>query len=307
MLMPVLLAVAATSWLGQRSAQAEILYGVGGTGIYSVETTGTATSVFDLSTWSPGGAAWTGGGNAVAFDAFANQIIFAEAGGNRIGRYDLSLGTAAVVANLDSFSAITSVVSGGTVVDGMRSGAFFYNNDYYFTVENTNGSAMATSRLFRADLDALHTSFDTVTEISFGGGNPYLGDFGDMAVTDGGIVYGASAAGGGSVGGFWTLDIEDPSAGITVINSSALTYQLAFSTDRTTLYAHRTQTGDFGTIDPTTGAFTSLGTINGDATSLADLSGSFSAAPVPEPSGAMLCVLAASIFLKRRQRGGLMK
>lgn len=282
-------------------SRGETIYAVDASQVLSVNTvTRVTTQLFDLSSWSPGGTAWQNGGNALAFDAFANNLIFAERGGNRVATYNLGTGTASVLANLDSFSSVTSQITAGTVVGRMQSGAFFYNDSYYFTVENMNNGGGEFSRLFRAYMNPGHTAFTSIGIVTFGGGNPWLGDFGDMAVKTDGTVYGSSTDGGssGPLDGFWTFNINSPGAGITTISTSTPLAQLAFSADESTLFASRSTVGDLGTINTATGSYTNLGSLSGASTSLTDMTQATS--PVPEPSSAVLLIVGILLLCRRR-------
>ncbi len=196
------------------SSRAEIIYGVDASQLLSVDsTTGLTTRLFDLSTWAPGGTAWTGDANALAYDAYAQNLIFSEVNGSRIGIYNTSTLTASVLADLDMFGSVTSVVIGGTVDGNMGGGAFFYNDSYYFTVEDVDGGGAQHSRMFRANLNASHTAFTSVGLITFGGDNPWLGDFGDLAAINNGTVYGSTVRTDTSLGvlyGLWSFNIENP-------------------------------------------------------------------------------------------------
>lgn len=281
---------------------ADLVYGTGPDGIYSIDpSTAQSTLLFDLTTWAPGGTQWQSGGNALTYDATFNQLIFTEQDGTRVGSYNLTTGVASQIANLDSFSSVTSLLYDGTTQGKLASGGLFYKNTYYFAIEGLDGS-IEHSRLFSATLDATHTSLTAINVMTFGGGNPYLGDFGDMAVTDGGWVYGSSYSYGSadSLTGLWKLNLDNPEAGITTIDpNQAWTTQLAFSTDRTTLYAYDLPSNTFGTLDTTTGVFTQTGAISGATDYIRDLSESFT--PVPEPSG-LLLVTAGGLCLGLRRR-----
>ena len=284
------------------SLQAETVYGVDATQIVSVNTTTRATTLlFDLSTWAPGGIAWSGQPNELAYDAFAHNLIFSETNGSRIGIFNTSSLTASILMDIDTFSSVTSVVSGGTVDGNMGGGAFFYNDSYYFTVEDIDGTGSQHSRLFRANLNTAHTAITTIGLVTFGGGNPFLGDFGDMAALNNGTVYGSSTRTGTSTGvmyGFWSFNIENPAAGFTTINTGTGSSQLAFSVSGSTLFASQFSSGTLGTINLATGTFTSSGSLSGAATGLTDLTQAFS--PVPEPSSALLLVAAIILFFRRR-------
>ena len=267
----------------------------------SVDTTTRVSSLlFNLATWSPGGTAWSGGANELAYDAFTHNLIFAEDTGNRVATFNLLTNTASVFTNLDSWATITSTVTGGTVVNKMDGGAFFYNDAYYFTVENADGSgSMSHSRFYKAAMNSGHTAFSSISLVSFGSGNPFLGDFGDMAITPAGLVYGSSTgSGAGVMNGFWKFDINNVGAGVTSINTSTTSAQLAFSSDYTTLFAHHFSGADFGTINLTTGVFTNNGALTGVSTGLYDLTAAVS--PTPEPSSAVLLVLGVLLVLRRR-------
>lgn len=282
------------------SLHAETIYAVDATQILSVNsTTRVTTQLFDLSTWAPGGIAWSGQANELAYDAFAHNLIFSETNGSRIGIFNTSTLTASVLMDLDTFTSVTSVVSGGTVDGNMGGGAFFYNNSYYFTVEDVDGAGAQHSRLFRANLNTAHTAVTTIGLVTFGGGNPFLGDFGDMAVLTGGTVYGSSSgSSSGIMDGFWRFNIENPAAGFTTINTGTASSQLAFLLDGTTLLASQFSAGNLGPINLTTGTFTSNGSLSGASTGLTDMTQAFS--PVPEPSSALLLVAAIMLFFRRR-------
>lgn len=289
--------------LFDRLAQAEIIYGTGLTGIYSVDpSTRVSTELFDLSTWSPGGVAWDSGGNAMAYDSAANQLIFSERNGTRLATYNVGTGATAVIANLDSFASLTSQISDGTTTLKLASSGMFYNNIYYFTVENMDGNGIQNSRMFWASLNSSHNSVTSIGNVSFGGGNPFLGDFGDMAITNGGTVYASSTdhGAGGSITGVWKFNLANTAAGITVLDSTAASTQLAFDHDGVTLYAHHAGSADFGTINLATGAYTNSGALTGDTNYLSDLSESFTA--VPEPSSLGLTGLGLALAARRNRR-----
>lgn len=290
-------------WLGwSATGRAETLYAVDETQILSVNSvTRVTTQLFDLGAWSPGGTAWAGEGNELAFDAFAQNLIFSERDGSRIGIYNIGSGTASVLADLDTFTSVTSLVSGGSVDGKMGGGAFFFNDSYYFTVENMDGTAGHRSRLFRAYMNPAHTAFTTIGIVTFGGGNPWLGDFGDMAALNDGTVYGSSSRTGtpsGVMYGFWRFNINTPGAGITTISTSTPLSQLAFSTDGSTLFATQYSSGNLGTINTATGAFTNNGSLSGDSTGLTDMTQNF--APAPEPSSAVLLIVGVVLVFRRR-------
>lgn len=283
-------------------SRAETIYAVDSSQVLSVDTvTRATTQLFDLSTWAPGGTPWSGLPNSLAYDDYTHNLIFSETNGSRIGVYNLLSSTASVLADVDNFSSVTDVVAGATVDGNMGGGAFFYNGSYYFGVEDVDGNGAEHSRLFRANLDATHSSVTSIGLVAFGGGNFWLGDFGDMAALGNGTVYGSSSSTGSPPDvmiGLWSFNVENPAAGFTTINAGLPLSQLAFSLDGSILYAHQFSAGNLGTIDLGTGTFTDNGALSGDATGLTDMSQAFS--PVPEPSSALLLVAGIALLFRRR-------
>jgi hypothetical protein len=175
--------------------------------------------------------------------------------------------------------------------------AAYYNNAIYFFEANTANLKRA-NLAYTASGSSVIPSITSVDTFVISGMSPTgnnTNTFGDIAIdTNTGTLYAST-----SRGRFYSLSLADPENSFNQIaaslgNDRSVGYQLAFSSDNSTLYGHRYSDGSWVTIDTTTGAATA---ISGFVTTFGnggfrDLGGS-ALNPVPEPSTIGLAAVGA--------------
>jgi len=241
----------------------------------------------------------TGTSNAVAFDRNREQLLFLSQS-NDLYVWNKSLG--------DAPGAFQMVTTGSAL--GISSvpvfNAAYYQNSFWFFKEATNELVKATLDYTTPNLPSLSgtTSYTTTgpTPSNYNG-------FGDIAINENtGTLYAAT-----STGLFYTLDLSQPSTSYNEIlpAGSNISFQIAFNQDYSILYGHNYTSGEWYSINTTTGIPTDLNfaTIIPDTNhGFRDLGGasSISAAIVPEidPSlcGSAIALLLGALGLIERRR-----
>ncbi|MES2463432.1 MAG: hypothetical protein V4671_22895 [Armatimonadota bacterium] len=259
-------------------AQSFIIYGSTGTGlIYAINPvarTVSANPVFNTG--------FTGGINGIAWDQASERLYFAEGAQGTGGLYYWDRRTNTMSGQLLSATALLGETDSGSI----HKGGYWY-------VNGAQGAGNDT--LYRVDLTTLattaFTNFDGTARTSY--------DFGDIAITANGTLYGHGNlvfGSGGDPGTFFKSSITANSsipAGYSVSNYSESqldvpNQQLALSLDEQTLYG--TRNGVWYTNNLTTGAqtqlpnFTSTNGTSGTIT-FNDLSGNAALLPTPAPPG----------------------
>lgn len=213
--------------------------------------------------------------NSVAYDSDRQQLFFIDST-NSLEYWQRSTGT-------------VSTVSGGSL--GLSNDPFnaaYYNNAIYFFEHNTANLKRANLTYTGAGTSAVPSiaSIDTFAVAGMDPTGVNTNSFGDVAIdTDTGTLYAST-----SRGRFYSVSLADPANTFTQIAASAgndrsVGFQLAFSTDNSTLYGQRYIDGTWHTIDTTTGIATPIAgfvTTFGSG-GFRDLGGS-ALNPVPEPS-----------------------
>jgi hypothetical protein len=272
--------------------------------------------------------------NAFAFDRDRDQMFFLNRGVdgtapdadalNNLWMWNKPLGT---------FSEVATGAAMGIAGITLPANAAYYANAFWFVNERTND-------LVRASL--VYGSADPGTVPTFGSAEtftitpaPALGPagstttdgfnnfFGDIAITDSGILYASTAHGpSASVGAnFYSLNLATAAAGtvggFTMIKQGTVVpgtetvvgMQIAFSEDYTVLYGQNYDDGKWYSIDTTDGTLTDLNfaTLIGtgpSARGFRDIGGA-SIESVPEPGAIALAamgVAVAGLGLARRGR-----
>jgi hypothetical protein len=241
----------------------------------------------------------TGTSNAVAFDRNREQLLFLSQS-NDLYVWNKSLG--------DAPGAFQMVTTGSAL--GISSvpvfNAAYYQNSFWFFKEATNELVKATLDYTTPALPSLSgtTSYTTTgpTPSNYNG-------FGDIAINENtGTLYAAT-----STGLFYTLDLSSPSTSYNEILpfGSNISLQIAFNQDYSILYGHNYASGQWYSINTTTGTPTDLNfatIVPGTGFGFRDLGGasSISAAIVPEidPSlcGSAIALLLGALGLIERRR-----
>ena len=244
--------------------------------------------------------------NALATNSVHNLLVFGDNDGTTLWVHDFATGSSQQIYDLNPhFSGLTNPT--------MADGGSFYGDSYYFTVQSDlpGGNGGSVPRLFRVQFSADGKSVTSVTDaaINSPGGVP-IGDLGDFAIDANGIAHGSSwdpPGGATQVGGYWTVDVNDPGNSFTVVEDTRSqgfnqpTYQLAFSGTRNTLFGVdfftplRLDSLDYST-NPV-GINAGSGITGYTGTSFVDLS---SAVMTPEPSALMLMIPLAVFGIRRR-------
>jgi hypothetical protein len=212
--------------------------------------------------------------NALAFDSSRGQLFFVNAA-NTFEYWESATNTIKSVGGL----------SLGLTAD--PNNAAFYNDAFWYFEHNS-------SVLRRATLSYTGSGDTAVPSVSSLASFPVLGmsptgintnTFGDIAIDHNtGTLYAST-----SRGRFYSVDLADPINSFAEIvaspgNDRSVGLQLSFDQLSSTLYGHNYRSGDWYTIDTTTGGLTQItgfNTLVAGGRGFRDLGG---AAPVPEPS-----------------------
>lgn len=262
------LAMAAAFGIGGGAASAGTVYGIDNAGRVLKVDTAAPHNESVLYTPSPAAS----NGNGVALDLAGGRLLFRQpsSGGDL---YSLDLST----------NAVTTIKNSGGVNDlvlaGESSNAAFHNGAYWYIRENSDD-------LYRVTLTGNTGVATKVADIT---GNTVSLGFGDIAFDAQGVMYGSSNA------GFFSLDLSSSTTWNRITTTPTL-YQIAFV--GSTLLGHSASTGQWYTIDKTTGIATA--TAGFDTTPLRDIAGT-----VPEPSSVAMMGLgmaSALAFARRRMK-----
>ncbi len=212
--------------------------------------------------------------NALAFDQSRGQLFFVNAA-NTFDYWE---------------SATNTIQSVGGLSLGLTSdpnNAAFYNDAFWYFEHNSNVLRRATLS-YTGVGDTAVPSVSSLASFPVLGMNPTgvnTNSFGDIAIDHNtGTLYAST-----SRGRFYTVDLANPTLSFNEIvpspgNDRTVGLQLSFDQLSNTLYGHNYRSGDWYTIDTTTGSLTQIAGFNtlvAGGRGFRDLGG---AAPVPEPS-----------------------
>jgi hypothetical protein len=212
--------------------------------------------------------------NALAFDQSRGQLFFVNAA-NTFDYWESATNTIKSVGGL----------SLGLTAD--PNNAAFYNDAFWYFEHNSNVLRRATLS-YTAVGDTAVPSVSSLASFPVLGMNPTgvnTNTFGDIAIDHNtGTLYAST-----SRGRFYSIDLANPSLSFNEItaspgNDKTVGLQLSFDQLSSTLYGHNYRSGDWYTIDTTTGGLTQIAGFNtlvAGGRGFRDLGG---AAPVPEPS-----------------------
>ncbi|MHC4729888.1 MAG: PEP-CTERM sorting domain-containing protein [Planctomycetota bacterium] len=220
---------------------------------------------------------------------------YSLAHGHRFGPNGLAIGERGVVYytsygepggdSLFSYNVASGVTKKfSTPLAGPVASGSFYKSQYYYIEQFTSDLHAVTFNPDGSITDNLILSGDAAWS------------FGDIAITDKGILYGSAGDDGRAE--FFSIDLADGT--YNLIRRHEDKYQLAFADG--TLYGLVTDTGRMYRIDVTNGALdnTGLGRVGGGRY-MTDLAGPASSLPVPEPAALGLLVLGLGTVLFRRR------
>jgi hypothetical protein len=214
--------------------------------------------------------------NAMAYDSGRNQLFFVNAA-NTFDYWERSTSTIKSVGGL----------SLGLTAD--PNNAAFYNDAFWYFEHNTNVLKQATLSYTGSGETAVPSvsainSFAVLGMSAFG---VNTNSFGDIAIDQNtGTLYANT-----SRGRFYSVDLSNPTVSFTQIvaspgNLRTVGLQLSFDHLSNTLYGTNYNSGDWYTIDTTSGALTQItgfNTLVAGGRGLRDLGGA-ALNPVPEPS-----------------------
>jgi len=209
------------------------LYGVEqGTGhLYEINVTanGIANKVYE----TPNRSVSVNWPNGLAFDNRNRRLYYAEDNSN-LYFYD--------------FHNKEEVLAGAVI--GLPAGATF-GNGYYWYIQNS------TDNLYKVSFHPNGTIKEVILAAqSFTGGQRTF-NLGDLSIDiRNSVIYGSSTASSVGGGAFFKIEIIDNNYVYSYI-SSVIGLQLAYGSNGL-LYGHSTSTGQWSSIDPTTGQATSL-------------------------------------------------
>jgi hypothetical protein len=288
-------AILIASWSLHASAAPALIYGVDNNAdIYEIDPVA-QTATLALSTVITSGTC-----NSLAFDSVREQLFFI---GQGTTLYAWQKGSGSVQS--------VGLVPGSP--DDPNNAAFY--NDAYWNFEFNSNNLYKLSLTYPGGVPTISgTAVYSINSMSLppsGTVGFNTNTFGDIAINaTTGILYASTTR-----GRFYSVDLNgDPTNTFTEIlpptapsgtdNSYGL--QLSYNTDYSILYGHSYETGDWFTVNPGTGAGTSIGfnTTTAGGKGFRDLGG---AAVVPEPPTYALAAVALSACagwqtLRRRKR-----
>ena len=201
----------------------------------------------------------TNNSNAMAYDTTRDQFLFmhrsTEPGAGRVLLFwDRS------TTGPDSLVQVAETADLG--LDGVTqepANAAYYDDAYWFLL--VGSSALHKVALSYVDGEPAGSTLTTYDLATYAGPTFTPGGYGDIAISDEGVLYGSHTQGGR----FFSIDLElldDPAntvySEIAEPVPSAPGYQLSFNADFTVLYAHLHPGGTWYTIDTGSGAVTDL-------------------------------------------------
>lgn len=297
--------------------------------IYQINsTTGAESTGVNLLNFSLFSSQTFQGTNGLAYDRATDRVYFSLTSGSATdGRGTLVAGDLGIyywqrhtntVGQLMSFSGLTTPDqnSGGTAITRQlgSDNAFIYNGYYYFLQDQAVDS---TPDLYRISLTAGTPTVETLQDFNGTNARSYY-DFGDIAVSSGGVLYGSAGDGRSGTRSNWWFSSNISGSNASTMSSTGYTettpattqesYQLAYgwqndTTLSTTIYGQNSNgsaggNGDFSAINTTTGA-------NGTAIFTgARIYSDLTSAPIllPEPGSLlMLCLGGLGLPLLRRR------
>ena len=242
----------------------------------------------------------SGTSNAVAFDRSREQLLFLSQT-NDLYVWNKSLGQAPGAFQMVTTGSALGI-SGIPVFN-----AAYYQNSFWFFKEGTNELVKATLDYTTPTLPSLSGTTSWTTS----GPTPSNSNgFGDIAINENaGILYAAT-----STGLFYSLDLSAPS-NPTSYNEilpygTNISLQIAFDQDYSVLYGHNYTSGEWYSINTTTGIPTDLNyatIVPGTGHGFRDLGGASTiSAAVPEIDaasfGSVMALLMGSLgWLERRR------
>lgn len=225
-----------------------------GTGdLYEIDpTAGTAYRLADIVDPLPSNV---NSPNGLAYDAGTGRLYF-------------SVGEEAGASSDLYFWDGTATVLAGSV-NGQSAGAAMFDGRYYF-VKNATDDLMSVT----FDLDGLVVA-EVSVHVGFAGTDTFR--FGDIAFSpDGSTLFGSTLQSGSTPPTFFSLDLASGTYS-SISTTTGVKLQIAYGDDGI-LYGQSTGTGEFFTIDPTTGTTTAIGTPSGAIDGFTDLA----SAPCPQ-------------------------
>ena len=294
------------------------MYGIDGTGklIEYNPQLNVTTQIKDLTAILPGVA-----GNATAYDTAASRIWFLDNQSN-LRFYDRGASTVPVVATASDFQSLLGL--GSAPVGAFANAAYFDGDYWFIYPGTTANPTARLARLSLTNPSGANPSFDAAGSRTYnlsldGAGTANglnLRTYGDIAIHSNGRLTAATARqnfDGSTVPSstrsiVFSVDLSSrDTAGVTSLAASTLnvltgsqqpsSLQLAWDADYTNLYAvanalvsdngstvSTNSTGAWYTVDPTTGALTSVPSFSTARTTVNDLAGSaFNSDPFRDP------------------------
>jgi hypothetical protein len=257
-------------------------------GIYQIDTTtGAATLVAPT---EPDAAASINGPNALAYDDDGDVFYYSTHDGAdpSLWAYDRATGN--------------TYRTGDLIAPGSLANASFYDGAYWYVADATGfGSGDDPSSLYRVTFQDTAPgdpiAIDSVTRVQVVGMKRWI--FGDIAISDDGILYASAGTDGSGSTDFFSIDLA--TFGIRtvdlIVEGASQLVQLGYSGAE--LFAIDTLTSKLYSVDPTSGAFTSIGETAADRR-FNDAAGTFF--PVPEPATAVSLALGLAAIASSRRR-----
>ncbi|MEI7862027.1 MAG: hypothetical protein WCJ21_05325 [Planctomycetota bacterium] len=218
----------------------------------------------------------TGLSNAAAFDRGRDQMFFLS-NSNDLYMWNKPLG-----GSPSTFQEIATSANLG-ISSSLVFNASYYSNAFWFFKEATNELVKASLSYSGSAAGTVPTFTGTTSYTTTGPSPATANGFGDIAINGNtGILYAAT-----STGLFYTLDLSAPTTSYTEIKGvgSNISLQLAFNQDYSVLYGQNYTTGEWYSVDETTGNLTDLNystIVPGTSGGFRDLAGSSPIPAVPE-------------------------
>ena len=218
-----------------------------GTGdLYEIDpTAGTAYRLADIADPIPSNV---NSPNGLAYDADAGRLYFS------VGE------EASATSDLYFWDGTATVFAGS--VNGQAGGAAMLDGEYYFV---RNGTDDLISVAFDAGGSV---AAEVPIHLGFAGTDTFR--FGDIAISpDGATLFGSTLQSGSTPPTFFSLDLASGTC-TPISTATGVKLQIAYGDDGV-VYGTSTGTGEFFTIDPTTGGTAAIGTPTGAIDGFTDL------------------------------------
>jgi len=257
---------------------------LGVTGSSGLGTSGTANTLYVVNGATGATAAIPGTDNPLsevpnhlAFDSAKQLAYYIDHTGDELFVFDLNSG---VETSIHPGLAGAAIPGDGDLPGGFTGhDAGTYWNGRYWIIPHGGTSGQTGSDLHWIEFSANGlTIVDSGTvDLSLPGGNTHMGDFGDIVITQAGILFGSSSDQGASqLEGLWTADLNDAGGepyAVTVLNADYTGAQLALTGDED-LYGNEWTEGEIVLLDKSDGSEDATVTIDfgGDFFDLAPVS-----------------------------------